>query len=140
MNRTVPREESSTELRGRLLEADPLRDETAAAEEERALVRLAARLAVVEAERRPRSAPALTWPALAFVALVALAWIGTRFAERRPPRERGASAEVVTETTGVRDAARGASSSPAEPDTRQVQFVTAGGTRVIWVLDPRFVF
>lgn len=33
---------------------------------------------------------------------------------------------------------RGARPGPTTPQTRQIQFDTPGGTRVVWVLDPEF--
>lgn len=140
----------AAELRARLRDADPLgAGAHDAAAEELALTRLAAR---IETDRgRLASAPparrfAFGAPLLAMATIGAVAWLGVRFAERPRPAaggDRSAAAVRATPSAAVdRPVEAGSSSRPSsgggEPEARQIQFETSGGTRVIWVLDPRF--
>jgi len=150
MNRhRQPTDPIAHELRARLRAADPLGVD--AADEERALARLAARIATESAEpvlpqrRSAFGAPLLTFATLATV--TAVAWLGVRFVERSRPAGPSSRPSVAateprpSETSGADSelgTASRASGGDSEPESRQIQFETAGGTRVIWVLDPRF--
>ena len=147
-----PDEDSAAELRARLRDADPMRPEALdAADEELALSRIAARIAAergASARRSPARRFAFGVPALALVTVAAVAWLGVRFAERsRSPRPEARTANGAAEALASSSPGRsqGAAtvepasvSGSSEPESRQIQFETAGGTRVIWVLDPRF--
>lgn len=138
MNRDRARiERTNAELRARLRDADPFGAE--AAGEEGALARVAARLER-QAASTESSPPARRFgfagPAFALAALAAVAWLGLRFAERPRPL---AALGSERSTAGAQPASDPRPSSVStEPEMRQLQFETAGGTRVIWVLDPRF--
>jgi hypothetical protein len=131
MNRSPSRRDVADRVRSRLKAGDPLGQESAGAEEERSLARLSARLdahartfEAAPAARRPR------WlaPLAATAALLVTVWLGVRRVEA-PAREAAAD---------PRSSARPSGGAVAEPEIRQVQFQTSGGTRVVWVLDPRF--
>ena len=136
----------NSRLRARLRASDPVAAESA--DEERALRRIAARLSTAE-PAPPARRFGYALPALALGTIVAVAWLGVRFAERPRPASSGsaehslASAPAHASRTAA-PVAEAPASAPAgrsggnEPGARQIQFETAGGTRVIWVLDPRF--
>jgi hypothetical protein len=131
MNRSPNRGDVADSVRSRLKAGDPLGHESAGAEEERSLARLSARLDAharvldaAPAASRPRWLAPLAATAVLFVT----AWLGVRWVEA-PAREAVAD---------PRPSARPSGGAVAEPEIRQVQFQTSGGTRVVWVLDPRF--
>lgn len=133
MNRPPKHRDAAESVRSRLRAGDPLGHEAAAAEESRALDRLSARLA--EKAGTPGAVPSASgprWlaPLAATAALVAALWLGVRSVEA-PAREAvaGPRPAVTPHSSG---------GGVAEPEIRQVQFQTSGGTRVVWVLDPRF--
>ena len=139
MNLRGPEDQHSL-LRARLRAGDPL--ETGA--EEAALARIESRLDAEGAARPARGprAAGLGWrlavPAFALLTLVAVAWLGVRFAgvprASRPVHEAGTDAGIsIDHPTPSSQATPHASS-----ETRQIQFETPGGTRVVWVLDSRF--
>jgi len=108
----------SDELTGFLRRGDPAASESMPAHEVAALrARLEEALA-----RRPRSAPRLAWAALAGAAGLALA--AALLLPRRAPQP------------SVSPLAAPAAPDPAAPSVidRQLQFETAAGTRIVWVL------
>jgi hypothetical protein len=127
MNRVSGRDEDA--LCARLRDGDPLGGPDASLEEERALDRIARRLSILEpAPVRARFAFAV--PLAVCALLAAVAWFGLRTAV--PPAREAAESRPATAAASSNVAAA------IEPETRQLQFETAGGTRVVWVLDPRF--
>lgn len=108
----------SDELTAFLRRGDPAASESMPAHEVAAL-----RARLEEAlGRRPRSAPRLAWAALAGAAALALA-VGLLLPRRAPQ-------------SSVPPAAAPAATAPAGPLAidRQLQFETAAGTRIVWVL------
>jgi hypothetical protein len=91
---------------------------------------------VAEADRRSGSirfgAPVVATAAVALVTLF-LGWSVVRLgsgAEQSPP-------SPVREIRGTAEA-DGSPDRPGQPRVRQVQFLTPGGTRVVWLLNPDF--
>jgi hypothetical protein len=104
-----------------LREADPL-----AYEPELSRIEVSAmRRAVIAAADQQRAA-ATPWPSALVVATTIAATLvaGVTIGHRFPPREQ--------ETVGSGGAV------PEAFGTRQLQFATRGGTRVIWIFDPEF--
>lgn len=135
--RTPNRTESGPvdELAGLLRAADPVVAESE--REERALARIAARLDGARAEPA-RSPWRFALPMLVAASVVAVAWIVP--GQLRTP-EQGAAREESNRVS-VETPSNGSPTTAVETGAaaRQIQFVTAGGTRVIWVLDPAFAF
>ena len=116
-------------LRERLRTGDPLRAGTEP--EDQILARLARRITAFE----PRPAALFPWRSLfvplAASAVAAVAVIGLlSTSARRAPAPHAARRAPAAEPA----ATGGAAADDAE--TRQLQFETPGGTRVVWVLDP----
>jgi hypothetical protein len=104
----------------RLRDGDPLADAPALA----ALDVQRIRRAVVAEAGRPSPA---WWPRPAVVAATVAATLGAGVViGRQLPRQEPIGAGAVDRW------------EHPEPDRRQVQFATPGGTRIIWVIDPDF--
>ena len=117
------------DLSARLRDADPLGAAEASLEEERALERVARRVRTLE-PAPVRARFAFATPLAVCALLAAVAWFGLR--PSAPPAREPAESRSAAAAAGSNGAA------PTEPEARQLQFETAGGTRVVWVLDPRF--
>jgi len=128
--------ERDRKLRQALRDADPLRDATP---EEEALALARIRAALGAAASRADSPETAWWrwalPAAALVLVLAVAMTGrptpgsaTRPAAEAavPPRQPAAEAAP----------AAGAPAPAGASESRQLQFETPGGTRIIWVLSP----
>lgn len=116
-----------TDLRERLLDADPLAHEDAMSAEHADAIR---RVVVAADWRMVNAAP--FWPrplwVAATIALTLSAGIvaGRLSAPESPVHGRPTDTPLTI------------ASSPAAGDRRQVQFATPGGTRIIWVLNAEF--
>ena len=109
-----------TNLGKQLRDGDPLGDAPSLLPREVQRIRQA----VIAEVGRPS---ALWWPRPAVVAATVAATLAVGVAIGRSlPHETPVSPGIVERTEGV------------EPDRRQVQFATPGGTRIIWVIDPDF--
>ena len=134
MSEPTHRPEAPNNLRARLRAGDPLRHEGAAAEEARVLARLSSRLSSRIPFDATPAGPRWLAPLAATAALLAAAWLGVRWVEA-PSRDAVAPPRATERAVSTAASAAGGA---AEPEIRQVQFQTTGGTRVVWVLDPRF--
>jgi hypothetical protein len=110
-----------------LKEADPLAREPGLSEAEAQTIRQAAMAAC-----RAHSARAATWQSFVVATAVVAAMAGAVVVDRwrivqDPSRARGGDVALPATSAGASDAPR-----------QQLQFLTPGGTRVIWVFDSRF--
>jgi len=116
-----------------LRRGDPARDGSAPSTEE--IARMRARI-LAEAERRSARAwiPA---PALAAAAVVLVtAFLGWNVVRLGRGAEQAVSSTVSE--TGLTAGTERGSDAPEQPRVRQVEFLTPGGTRVVWLLNPDF--
>jgi len=117
-------------LRSRLRSGDPA---AAAPElEARALARLRRRVAELEAPSPARPLVAVLLPAAAVV--IAVLALSLHWLDARSVADPAAFAPARDESSLPGD-----SGTQADDGTRQLQFETPGGTRVVWLLDPDFV-
>ena len=108
-----------TDIRKLLLDADPLRDETRLSPADVDAIRQA----MIAAATAPHRRHFVAWLPLVAAAVVVTAMALAVTMNRAAAR----SMEL-----------KAADQAPDAAETRQVQFATPGGTRVIWVFDPQF--
>lgn len=126
----------SDRLRSLLKSADPAGGDPGLSRPEAARIRRAM------LEAAGRATPARAWLPLAagaaLAVLVAALTLVTDLPLERDPRSVG-PARPVDANLAARDLTGAASSAePARKPPRRIDFVTKGGTRVIWTLDPDF--
>lgn len=115
-----------------LREADPVRAEPGLAAEETASMRRAILRGAPEGQRLELRAPlaAAALAAAALVAILLLAFLPRAFVHPASPPAPPSGRPSAASSHAV--AGRG------ERGVRTIHFVTSGGTRVIWTLDPDF--
>jgi hypothetical protein len=120
-----------TEISDWLKAADPLAEASPRSAEEVARLRATTMSAAVEQVNTRR-----TWPGASMVAativmvFAATAWferppVAVQQATLAPTVDRASATEIVPASAGA-------------AGVRQLQFATAGGTRIIWVFNPEF--
>jgi len=126
--------ERDRKLRQALRDADPLRAETPE-EEARALARIRAALGAAAPRVDERGTAWWQWalPAAALVLVLAVSMTG-RLTPGGATRPAGDAAAPPREPAA--EIAPAAAAPAGGSESRQLQFETPGGTRIIWVLSP----
>jgi hypothetical protein len=118
-----------TDLKKLLQDADPLRTEETLSPAEAQVLRTAMLEAAATAPPRVR----FGWSRPLAIAAIAIVLIGiSGVTSDRGVRPFSSSAPSGTVSPSIDPNPR----TPNDPERRQIQFATPGGTRVIWILDP----